>query len=1201
MSGPMDEFVHWDKAADAIGGTADFQLDAENLDLVLENVDEDDFGFSALQHYSGDANLDLFDIPGTMPGAMTGTTPDPISEAWYETPQAACAHCAAGGFSCKKIREGSYKGYCTSCVALRVECSFAGALPGTKVAAAEPFAAFPPDPWPVMGQHPNTIHSDFVNPMAATAAAPATHPAEISGIIAPVPVAPPKIGARFSRESVRILKNWLSTHTRHPYPSEEEKEMLQRQTGLNKTQITNWLANARRRGKVQPPRSVSPNIRNWSTAGSMDIPPRRGTPALEAMNPLQRWQVSPPEHEPASVSAIARAVTASSSALSSGLNSPYSFNYTDDGSNRSLCKESSASSVGTSQSSNGSFGSAYSHGSRQSWGSFGSAPFNSRGRRRRRRRGATKPDGNASLSAPLKTFQCTFCTETFRTKHDWQRHEKSLHLSLERWVCAPGGPRVLNPETGQMSCVFCGIANPDDAHIDSHNHSACQERAIEERTFYRKDHLNQHLRLVHNVKFLDWAMKPWKIATPEIRSRCGFCGIVMDSWTIRVDHLAEHFKTGYSMADWKGDWGFEVPVLDMVENSIPPYLIHHERTSPIPYVALQSPPASPRNAYELIKLELAHFGSSYWEQHGKPPTDDDLCLEGCRIIFASELLSIQGIATQVSWLRDIVMNDEELSRKAKFGPLRRAAELQSLKINGKDNLFEECPMEIQLHQFVKAKRLLGLIAMDDELQEEACRIVGRVEEMCTHPSEAVANWLLRLIKRSTSWLSSFRRRAHLPRTEDIKSDTIRSKDLTSIDSTIHSYSRLECELGDYLKAQRNLGKEPSDEDLQRQARLIIYEFDDGWNQTAADNVQWLDSFKERHALAEKTPGDTTKTSPELSDQATAVASPGSQWASQSKRRPSVGSNAKNVEFLQFSKPSNTPSFLNDANCYRRLAKELKRWVVSAMSPNNPNRHVPKDEELRYQARWIIYDDDDPWNQTAADNAEWLQRFKRDVGITTDGGPGLPESYSWAMEQGGTGFAPPYACPKSDNMDAFADAVPVEMRDGAKAFMAGPTAANSFLDTLAEPHTRPAKVFCSRELEARLLRYAQGHALTHGSVPGDAALRAEARRILRTDYTAADDDQLLGKFKELLREKMPFLEPHMKQPTTGPGPDAAAAAAAPVAVAVAADDTLALPTAPVAADPDLDMLLHSMDFELEPDFMSSAVIGMDGEDGGAPLF
>jgi len=415
-------------------------------------------------------------------------------------------------------------------------------------------------------------------------------------------------------------------------------------------------------------------------------------------------------------------------------------------------------------------------------------------------------------------------------------------------VCSPHGAKAVNPDTGILSCVFCGEANPDDAHIESHNHSACQERTPAERTFYRKDHLNQHLRLVHNIKFQDWSMKSWKVATPEIRSRCGFCGIVMDTWTIRVDHLAEHFKTGYSMADWKGDWGFDNPVLEMVENSMPPYLIHYERTSPLPYVATHSPPESPRNAYELIKLEMAFFTRNYQDQHGRLPNDEEMMVEGCRIIFASELLSLQGIATRPSWLRDIIMSSDTLQQKARFGPLRGAAEnrLASLKINGKDNLFEECPMEVQLHEFVKAKRLLGLTAMDDELQEEACRIVGRVEEVSTHPSEAIANWLIRLATSTTNWLAPFRRRAHLPRSEDVVDHICRSTDPTSIDSTIHSYSRLERELKDYLILQRSMGIEPTDEDLQRQARIIIYEFDDGWNQTAADNASWLEGFKNRH-------------------------------------------------------------------------------------------------------------------------------------------------------------------------------------------------------------------------------------------------------------------------------------------------------------------------------------------------------------------
>ncbi|KAK5133592.1 hypothetical protein LTR08_007540 [Meristemomyces frigidus] len=40
----------------------------------------------------------------------------------------------------------------------------------------------------------------------------------------------------------------------------------------------------------------------------------------------------------------------------------------------------------------------------------------------------------------------------------------------------------------------------------------------------------------------------------------------------------------------------------------------------------------------------------------------------------------------------------------------------------------------------------------------------------------------------------------------------------------------------------------SDEMLQRQARRILYDSDDEWNQTAADHPEWLDLFKKAHGL-----------------------------------------------------------------------------------------------------------------------------------------------------------------------------------------------------------------------------------------------------------------------------------------------------------------------------------------------------------------
>jgi hypothetical protein len=120
----------------------------------------------------------------------------------------------------------------------------------------------------------------------------------------------PKSGGRFSKEVVRMLRNWLTAHKHRPYPTNEEMELLQQRTGLNKTQIANWFANARRRGKL--PKGLPPQSSLSTPSRPVEIAPRPGTPAptwnMRSLNPMERWQSSPPEHEPAAASAIARAV-----------------------------------------------------------------------------------------------------------------------------------------------------------------------------------------------------------------------------------------------------------------------------------------------------------------------------------------------------------------------------------------------------------------------------------------------------------------------------------------------------------------------------------------------------------------------------------------------------------------------------------------------------------------------------------------------------------------------------------------------------------------------------------------------------------------------------------------------------------------------------------------------------------------------------
>ncbi|CAA0840259.1 BEL1-like homeodomain protein 2, partial [Striga hermonthica] len=45
--------------------------------------------------------------------------------------------------------------------------------------------------------------------------------------------------------SLNILRAWMFEHFLHPYPSEADKHLLSRQTGLSKNQVSNWFINAR--------------------------------------------------------------------------------------------------------------------------------------------------------------------------------------------------------------------------------------------------------------------------------------------------------------------------------------------------------------------------------------------------------------------------------------------------------------------------------------------------------------------------------------------------------------------------------------------------------------------------------------------------------------------------------------------------------------------------------------------------------------------------------------------------------------------------------------------------------------------------------------------------------------------------------------------------------------------------------------------
>ncbi|KAK3706633.1 hypothetical protein LTR37_012642 [Vermiconidia calcicola] len=370
-------------------------------------------------------------------------------------------------------------------------------------------------------------------------------------------------GIRFPRHAVKTLRDWIDAHADNPYPTEEEKAELERTTELKQSQIANWLANARRRRKVsqgggglaRPKIGTSPSLR--PTTPAIAIP--QSDKPWDELDPFERWKNSPPEHEPASITDIANAVAnsdlpddqVSTSPSSMGRNKHHSSN----GSLFSNRKAPSSTSFETGQTSSlsASTSAANSQHSSQSHGSFGSFSSSLAGKKDRRRRrrpaqSAVRKDGDEKK----RIFQCTFCTDTFKSKYDWTRHEKSLHLSLEKWICAPLGQ--------------------------------CEEKGFDARTFYRKDHLRQHMRLMHNCEMTAF-MDTWKSTAVNINSRCGFCAERFTVWQERVDHLTAHFKAGARLAQWKGCRGLDPAVAAQVTNAMPPYLIGIESVSPEPFSA----------------------------------------------------------------------------------------------------------------------------------------------------------------------------------------------------------------------------------------------------------------------------------------------------------------------------------------------------------------------------------------------------------------------------------------------------------------------------------------------------------------------------------------------------------------------------------------------------------------------------------------
>lgn len=300
-------------------------------------------------------------------------------------------------------------------------------------------------------------------------------------------------------------------------------------------------------------------------------------------------------------------------------------------------------------------------GSHESFGSFSSfgSGLNGKRDRRRRRRGAPALLQKQATDKTKRAFQCTFCTDTFKSKYDWSRHEKSLHLSLEKFICCPLGPEITDSITGEKVCAYCLIPDTTPEHLETHGHQPCVEKGLEARTFYRKDHLRQHLRLMHGSQLLPH-MDLWKVEAKFINSRCGFCQERFTAWQDRVDHIAAHFKDGRKMLEWKGCRGLDPNVAASVLNAMSPYLIGVEQTSPVPFSATSSKRCmtvnnhiqnggAPTTCWEILTVRLGRFAKEQSDK-GVLLTDELLQNQARLILYDDPDPWNQTAADNAEWL-----------------------------------------------------------------------------------------------------------------------------------------------------------------------------------------------------------------------------------------------------------------------------------------------------------------------------------------------------------------------------------------------------------------------------------------------------------------------------------------------------------------------------------------------------------------------
>jgi hypothetical protein len=303
----------------------------------------------------------------------------------------------------------------------------------------------------------------------------------------------------------------------------------------------------------------------------------------------------------------------------------------------------------------------------------------------------------------------------------------------------------------------------------------------------------------------------------------------------------------------------------------------------------------------------------------------------------------------------------------------------------------------------------GTLPTQDAMQLEACRIVIACEhkggeDVPTSAPIRGASWLRDLIMSSAEIIEKARSGPmELSNDGEISFLKIHGQHYLFEQCPLESQLRISVEFEKLMSVHIH------DVHIQNEACEIIRRMEEdsptpsksftNWITTLMrSHTDWLSKFKERNGISTKDAMDNlacglsldsglnqnlpwlaSSSSPALFLRTEYDINPPLVNPAQVNHMPAVS-----APLIESSERQDLASYhLEDTNFYRGFLPDLKRWVAATMCPQNPNFHVPSDAEIQHQARWLLYNGGDAWNQTPADFVEWLESFKKQVGISKD--------------------------------------------------------------------------------------------------------------------------------------------------------------------------------------------------------------------------